>query len=414
MTTAELQPPKRLRWYIFVDSKVYGPFDRTTLAQMVERNQILDDDKVQIEGGSSWISAKHEPHLTSLFQNLAPPPVVVGKGRSWSRRVVTLSYIAVFGGVLWVAWPYYALLSLMTAVREGDVSTLERRVDWNNVRQGLRGDLNASIIKLMGNKGNSDDAMGKGLAALFGPAVINNMVDGYVTPQGVAALARNQKQSEPSTNPSAVKNIDQIRKIDWDKVTYAFFDGSPFSFRADIVSPDPEVKQPFGLELSWSGDWRLVRVRLPTGLMDSQSAINAKLNSPIKTPQKKVIEPSPIDLTLISKKFREANFRARPAVDSAIEFQLAIVNRDKQALQAFDGVLTFTDLLDNELLSTKLAINQPLPMSDGPYVLWSGELEYNQFMESHKRLRSAELQNIKIKFLPRKLLYADGSTKEFE
>jgi hypothetical protein len=45
----------------------------------------------------------------------------------------------------------------------------------------------------MADKGTSDDAMAKGVAALLGPAVINNMVDGYVTPQGIAAMVKNEK-----------------------------------------------------------------------------------------------------------------------------------------------------------------------------------------------------------------------------
>src|SRR3954465_3662519 len=44
-------------------------------------------------------------------------------------------------------WPWKkapdAVYHLIIEVRQGDVSTLEARIAWNSVRQGLRGDLNA-------------------------------------------------------------------------------------------------------------------------------------------------------------------------------------------------------------------------------------------------------------------------------
>jgi hypothetical protein len=413
MSSDEIQPPRRLRWFILVESKVYGPFDKAAIAQMAERNQMLGDDQVHVEGGSSWIVAKRDVQLASLFESNPTPPSR-RKRRSTDRWFATASTVAILAVVFWVAWPYYAVVSLMAAAREGDVATLEHRVDWNSVRQGLRGDLNALILKSMADKGASDDAMAKGFAALLGPAVINNMVDGYVTPQGIAAMVKNEKPQAASDALPAIKSADRIRQIDWDKVTYAFFKGGPFSFRVDVL-PDKETDRPIGLEFAWSGDWRLARIQLPADLLDASSkSVSSGPNRstpPSKTQQSKIAEPSPVELTLFSKKFREANFRATPVIQTAIEFELSIVNKTQQQIRAFDGILTFTDILDNELLSSKLAINDPL--NAGSSVRWSGEIEYNQFMDSHKRLRSADLQNIKIKFVPRKLLYADGSSREF-
>ena len=34
-------PTRKQRWYVDVDSKVYGPYDQLAVAQMVERGQIL-------------------------------------------------------------------------------------------------------------------------------------------------------------------------------------------------------------------------------------------------------------------------------------------------------------------------------------------------------------------------------------
>ena len=49
-------------------------------------------------------------------------------------------FLAVFFGlaVLWIAWPYCAAYELAKAVEAGDPVTIERRVDWTTLRQGLR------------------------------------------------------------------------------------------------------------------------------------------------------------------------------------------------------------------------------------------------------------------------------------
>jgi Protein of unknown function (DUF2939)/GYF domain 2 len=437
MSKAEL-PPARLRWFVLVDSKVYGPFDKVAITEMVARNQLLHGDQVHIEGGSAWTEAKQDSHLASLFPD-SPAASIKNKARRTGRWIATVCSIAGLT-ILWIAWPYYAVFSLITAVREGDVSTLERRVDWNSVRQAFRGDLNAHLLKTMADKskGKPDDSMANGVATLLGPTVINSLVDGYVTPQAIASMARNEVPTQSADGLPAIKSINYVREIDWNKVTYAFFAGGPFSFRVDVL-PDKATKRPIGLELNWSGDWRLVRVIIPPESLEmpsgpekaalgtgneptgnnatARTTLNALLNSGATsktgdTPSPtKAVEPTLIEVALLSKKYREADYRASPMVRAAITLELSIVNKTDQTIRAFDGILTFTDLLDNELHSSKLTFNNPL--AAGSTVKWSGGLDYNEFTDSHRRLRSEELQNIKIKFSPRKVLYAGGSTKEF-
>jgi uncharacterized repeat protein (TIGR01451 family) len=93
-----------------------------------------------------------------------------------------------------------------------------------------------------------------------------------------------------------------------------------------------------------------------------------------------------------------------------ITFSVAIENTGQKNIRAFDGTLTFTDLLDNEIHSSLLAINEPVGV--GATLVWNGWLKYNQFIDAHQRLRSALFENLKIKFIPRKLLFADGSMEQ--
>jgi hypothetical protein len=115
--------------------------------------------------------------------------------------------ICVLISVCWIAWPYYAAYDLATALRDGDSIALENRVAWDSVRQGLRADLNAILMRGVG----SDSGASSGLAAILGPAIINQMIEGYVTPQGMASLMRPRNAASTSERSDASR---QVRLLD--------------------------------------------------------------------------------------------------------------------------------------------------------------------------------------------------------
>jgi Protein of unknown function (DUF2939) len=175
--------------------------------------------------------------------------------------------------VIWVGWPYYALYDLMAGLRQGDQIRLENRVAWDKVRQGLRDDLNAFFIqKFGGNPAEKKDGatLGSGLAAILGPNIVNQVIETYVTPVGIASLIRIGKTSGLGTPPAAPGTAQAAtagtatpeRAINWDAVTWAFFSGGPATFRVDIKT-DPQARRPVTLIFRWDGDWRLARIFLP-------------------------------------------------------------------------------------------------------------------------------------------------------
>ena len=92
-----------------------------------------------------------------------------------------------------------------------------------------------------------------------------------------------------------------------------------------------------------------------------------------------------------------------------ITVEINFFNKSGKDIRAFDGKLTFTDLLDNPIFSSSLAVNDPIAASGN--LTWSGDIEYNQFLDSHRRLRAENTSNLKIQFSVEKILFADGTTK---
>ena len=117
--------------------------------------------------------------------------------------------------------------------------------------------------------------------------------------------------------------------------------------------------------------------------------------------------PPPLSVNLEKKGFQEANYKI--GLDDAITFTITFRNLTNSDIRAFDGNLVFTDLLDNIILSANVAINDPVAMNSN--LEWAGQINYNQFIDKHKRLRNEDLQNIKIQFNTKKILFADGTVK---
>jgi hypothetical protein len=203
--------------------------------------------------------------------------------RHWIKISIGALVLVIVG---WIAWPYYAIYDLMNAVREGDVSVLENRVVWDSLRQALRGDLNAVFLektKSDAGTNGSGAALGSAFATLFGPAVINQMVDAYVTPQAVATLNRAKNSTAAkeinSSSPNSGQSVSStaIRGLDWDQVQYAFFSGGPFTFRVELMPKiDPPPHHPTTLIFKWAGTWRLTRIALPEDMFDRIKQANTR------------------------------------------------------------------------------------------------------------------------------------------
>ncbi|MCP8465929.1 hypothetical protein NK553_18415 [Pseudomonas sp. ZM23] len=123
-------------------------------------------------------------------------------------------------------------------------------------------------------------------------------------------------------------------------------------------------------------------------------------------PAKPVSLPSPITVSLISKGFVKGEYG-----DDKITLDLLFENSTGADVRAFDGVLEFTDLLGNDILSSKIAINDPV--SAGTKLSWQGTINFNQFIQRHKDFANAEQQNIKTSFRLTKVLFADGTIKTY-
>jgi len=164
------------------------------------------------------------------------------------RKFIVLVLLA---GLAWTAWAVAAFYDLTVGLHVGDPVALERRIDWTSVRQALREDLQAGPPALARER--PIDAL------LSTPAIIN--------------LLRTAKLDERGWETVALPIGTDVPAFDRNRIRYAFYSGSPFSFRVDVRPDNDVLSTPLVLLFRWTGDWRLVRIFLPTPAMPTLASI---------------------------------------------------------------------------------------------------------------------------------------------
>lgn len=143
-------------------------------------------------------------------------------------------------GAYLVLSPFLTLWGLAAAVQRRDTQALERLVDFPRVREALKRDLGAALMRDMARKRDPFAALGTLLAAgLVGP-----LVDALVTPEGLASIGTGQEPGQASLEE--VRNW-RLRIHGWSRA-FVHHRNDPSS----------------GLVLECQGwRWRVVRLQLP-------------------------------------------------------------------------------------------------------------------------------------------------------
>jgi hypothetical protein len=189
------------------------------------------------------------------------------KARLW----LIVGALALTAALAWYfASPVLAFRSLAAAADSGDQAGLERMVDFPAVRDDLKTQLRDRLIgALREDPAVSDGPFGQ-LGALLGPAIVDQVVNVAVTPQGVAAMVRSGRAPlsdvtrravpppplEPPVGPAPAEKADG-------RSTSFSYQGLN-RFRAVTTIPEaPDAPVGWVLERRGLIAWKLVRIELP-------------------------------------------------------------------------------------------------------------------------------------------------------
>ena len=92
------------------------------------------------------------------------------------------------------ASPYLVLNSIKTAAQNGESEKVSQYIDYPSVRQSFKDQMNAVMAKELMKQDNDGFAA---LGAMFAATMVDKMIDGFVTPEGMTLMLQGKdlKQS---------------------------------------------------------------------------------------------------------------------------------------------------------------------------------------------------------------------------
>ncbi len=173
-------------------------------------------------------------------------------------------------GVIYLASPYVAASSLQSAIRSGDRDMIAQRIDFPEVRDSLKSQFNAAMLKKIGSDPSMKDNPFAGFGAMLAPMLIDKMLDAYVTADSFASLAKpnTHEEDESSNSPFAGTAKSKYR------ASYVNLN------RFDLIAKNGS-KNAVGFELRRSGlwTWRVERIDLPFNALTNSTGDADKASS---------------------------------------------------------------------------------------------------------------------------------------
>lgn len=190
----------------------------------------------------------------------------------WAAIVALLLVAAYVGS------PYLAVRNFKIAALSADVDKLDATVDFPAVRESLKSQLSAAMMREMTESPEMKDNPFAGLGAMMMPAIIDKAVDAFVTPDGLSALARG---SRPQESPKPA-NID----VDYD---YEYINMDRFRVK---VSNKDASQGSAGLVFERRGlfTWKLIRIEIPPEIFNKPVPASAT-TPPVKVQPGTVFPP---------------------------------------------------------------------------------------------------------------------------
>jgi hypothetical protein len=170
------------------------------------------------------------------------------------KKSELFAVVGVLFAIYVVGAPYLTVYQMRSAAENRDGEALSEHIDFPSVRQSLKDQMNAMMIKEMSKdemKDNPFAAMGVAIAGVM----VDKMVDAYVTPAGITQLMAGEKPSTKGHGDSS----DGTKKKPFSNASMSYESLSKFvvTVRGDTGTDGKFVLRRRGI------DWKLTEIILP-------------------------------------------------------------------------------------------------------------------------------------------------------
>jgi hypothetical protein len=112
-------------------------------------------------------------------------------------------------------------------------------------------------------------------------------------------------------------------------------------------------------------------------------------------------------ITVYDKGFQASDY-TEGVYDDYITIELAYENHTTKDIRGFKGIVVFNDLFGDEI--EKLQLKEDRIVKAGQTLKVAKTIDYNQFKDDDKKLRSTTLENMKIEWVPDTIMFTDGTS----
>jgi hypothetical protein len=328
-----------------------------------------------------------------------------------NKKSILIACLLLVVSLLFVIFsPYLTLINIKNAAQNKDSEKLSQYVDYPTLRESFKANVSALMASEMTKSNNGFEALGMALGA----ALVNQMVDAYITPENLAMMLNGQStQIGGNSTPGPVETTTPS-KVDAD-ILMSYEGMNQFIVK---IKSKGAPGEPVALIFKRYGiiSWKLAGLRLPASLFNSGSPVGQTPSDSSQNAEQSTatnVNDTLLIPTLSNKVYQPAD----PSNNSYQDFISFDITLDTSKLtkptRAVKGVLVFTDLFGEEKFRLNWTINDPLT----PGVSYTGKgigFNFNQFEESHIWIRDTDLKDMKSRFEVTNILYQDETTNSNE
>ena len=111
-----------------------------------------------------------------------------------------------------------------------------------------------------------------------------------------------------------------------------------------------------------------------------------------------------LTVSFFDKGFSEYNYQ------KYITYKFVFENKTEKTMKAFTGEIKITDLFDKEIKSFSLTYDDGVPANSTKN--WDAQTDYNQFKDEDVLLKNKDMEDLKIRWVPGKIIFSDNTTLE--
>jgi hypothetical protein len=140
---------------------------------------------------------------------------------------------------------------------------LDAAVDFPAVRESLKGQLTTALTQKMNNDPEMKANPFAGLGMILMPTIVGRMIDGMVTPDGLAAMARRGKVEAAKAGGQAKASVDP-------DVDYSYDYRGLDRFAVTVASKQTKAGEAprFVFERRGLFSWKMIRLEIPDAIFD--------------------------------------------------------------------------------------------------------------------------------------------------